>query len=75
MSGGSAQNKDISVFTISHRILHFSTKQNNTKSRAKWPKDKKKYSLRTVVSIVVDIDSCSDPTNDKRNSTSYQIEP
>lgn len=32
-------------------------------------------SLRAVVTVVVDIDSCSDPADDKRNSTSYQIEP
>ena len=31
--------------------------------------------LRAVVTIVVDVDSCSDPTDDERNSTSYQIEP
>ena len=31
--------------------------------------------LRAVVTVVVDVDSCSDPTDDERNSTSYQIEP
>lgn len=34
-----------------------------------------KYLLRAVVPIVVDIHGCCDPTNDERDSTSYQIEP
>lgn len=34
-----------------------------------------KYLLRAVVTIVVDIDSCCNPTNDKGHSTTYQVKP